>query len=581
MSSSSSSNGSGITSPTRRPLDPIARTALRYTISPREYELLHQYLISRAPRPVQKRAPEPKRYAKLTAQTPEKGKAGRGDATIGPADDSNVVALRSAVRVFAAVYLGFKGYELVIRKLSERRGSPPKKGVPFGNARLALSFSSILLVHKLLHRFFKRLRTSLLSDEASAARFRKRNPRVSRVLASATTPALGAALSGLCLGISPADQLRVTIAIYLFARSLEFSYNALELNGSIWKGGKEGKPWWFGSWMLMPFACGQLLHAFVFDRDCFPADYGAFILKRSPEYMQTRPKEYPVGAATPWPSTFSIVDALAQLSKLNWPPFLSPILYPSTKETLPASLAHLSPVTSGAHPGLKYTSCALLHPHTPSCSRTYVTYFFKAFPMNIRTFTLIYGAFSLLAIRSAIKAPLTFMNKLAERILRMAVFITGAIGTSWASICAFNRLLSPRTLSTQRFFLGGFIGGIWAFIARERERGNFLYSARLSLDSFYKVGRKRGWWKGITNGDVLLFTASLALVDYVYQTRPDAVQGAAIRKAVSVMRGEGWRDSVEPEAEAGKEELKEQERNESVLGESTVVVDGEEGKKEV
>lgn len=38
-----------------------------------------------------------------------------------------------------------------------------------------------------------------------------------------------------------------------------------ERNGRLKK-----RPWWFGSWMLQPFAFGQLLHAFVFDVDCFP-----------------------------------------------------------------------------------------------------------------------------------------------------------------------------------------------------------------------------------------------------------------------------------------------------------------------
>ena len=573
---SSSPSSSGIASPTRKPLDPIARTALRYTISPREYELLHQYLISRAPRPVQKRAPAPKRFEKITSKPKDRedGKDGNGVGELSP--ESNVVALRSAFRVFVAVYVGFKGYEVVMRKLAERRGGAKvqSQGVKFGNARLALSFSSILLFHKLLHRFFKRLRTSLLDE--NAAPFRKRNPKIADVLTSTYTPAVGAALSGVFLGISPADQLRVTIAIYLFARSLEFSYNALESGGYLWKSeeeGGKGKPWWFGSWMLMPFACGQLLHAFVFDRDCFPADYGSFILKRSPEYIQTRPSTYPVGK--PWPGTFEIVDALAELSRLNWPPFISPILFPNLKEHLPVSVASVGPVTAGANPGLKHTSCALLHPREPSCTKTYLQYFAKALPGNLRFFALIYGAFALLGIKSAFKNPLSFANRLSERIVRMALFITGAIGTSWASICFFNNVLPHKTLPTQRLFLGGFIGGLWAFIARRNERGNFLYSARLSIDSLYKVGKKRGWWRGVRNGDVLLFMASLALLDGVYQAKPDAVQGATVRKAVGVLRGEGWKDKVEPKTEKGKEELAEKEAEEEVLGESTVVVEDE------
>ena len=70
------------------------------------------------------------------------------------------------------------------------------------------------------------------------------------------------------LGVYPADQLRVTIAIYALSRAAEFAYNLAEEEGWVW--GKGERPWWWGSWLLMPLASGQLLHAFVFDRDCFP-----------------------------------------------------------------------------------------------------------------------------------------------------------------------------------------------------------------------------------------------------------------------------------------------------------------------
>ena len=131
------------------------------------------------------------------------------------------------------------------------------------NFRLSLSLSLILLLHRLLHRFFSRLRVNLLTKDA--APFRRRNPRISKSLTSHLTPAVGASLAGLALGVYPADQLRVTMAIYVVTRAAEFTYNALENDGWFRR-----KPSWVGSWMLMPFATGQLLHAFVFDRDCFP-----------------------------------------------------------------------------------------------------------------------------------------------------------------------------------------------------------------------------------------------------------------------------------------------------------------------
>ena len=85
---------------------------------------------------------------------------------------------------------------------------------------------------------------------------------------------------------------------------------------------------------------------------------------------------------------------------------------------------------------------------------------------------------------------------------------------------------------------------MWAFVARKGERSNFLYCARLSIDSLWKVGVKHGWWKGFKSGDVFVFVASLALLNVVYEARPRAVRGSVLRKGMGVVRGDGWVDRV-------------------------------------
>ena len=134
------------------------------------------------------------------------------------------------------------------------------------NFRLSLSLSTILLLHRILFRFFTRLRAHLLTPEARP--FRLRNKKTSKTLTSNLAPAIGASLAGFMLAAYPSDQLRVTIAIYTLSRAAEFAYNLAEDEGWIW--GKKERPWWWGSWLIFPLTCGQLLHAFVFDRDCFP-----------------------------------------------------------------------------------------------------------------------------------------------------------------------------------------------------------------------------------------------------------------------------------------------------------------------
>ena len=138
------------------------------------------------------------------------------------------------------------------------------------NLRLSLSLSAILLLHRILYRFFLRLRASLRSKDA--APFRRRNPRIARSLTSRVAPAIGASLAGFALAVYPADQLRLSAAIYSATRALEFLYNAFESDGYF-----KDRPWWWGSWMLTPLATGQLLQAFVFDRDCVPGVRGCLL----------------------------------------------------------------------------------------------------------------------------------------------------------------------------------------------------------------------------------------------------------------------------------------------------------------
>ncbi|KAF2712339.1 hypothetical protein K504DRAFT_464431 [Pleomassaria siparia CBS 279.74] len=516
-SSSSASQPSSSGKPEQ--LDPILRNALRYTISPREYQLLHQYLLSRAPA-VKKRTLPPRRYEAITKAT----------------DDYNAAAIRASLRLAVGMFSALKAWELISTKLLSRGTvARPQRKVPIWkstNVRLTASLSLILLFHRLLRRFFTRLRESLLSNDAKP--FRKRNPRIARSLTSKIAPAIGSSMAGFFLAVYPGDQLRITMAIYVFTRALEFWYNHLEDQGYF-----HNKPYWVGSWMLMPVSAGQLLHAFVFDRDCFPEAYGKFILNNSPEYIQKRPEGYPTHLS--WPSTFGIVDSLAQISKMNWLPFVSPILFPVT-ETLPKSLAAISPITSPAHPAIKSLSCALLHPNDPSCMRTYVSYWIQAFPKVARFFTLFLTAMSITRYKAFLNSPIRAVNQLAKSILRMSLFISGAIGTSWGSICLFQNVFPRTFLPTQRWFLGGFLGGMWAFLERKNGRGNFMYSARMSIDSLWKVGTKRGWWRGVKNGDVLLFTISLATINVLYEMSPRSVNSGVARKGLGVLRGEGWVD---------------------------------------
>ncbi|KAG6006588.1 hypothetical protein E4U43_000420 [Claviceps pusilla] len=571
-------------------VDPVLRNTLRYTISAREYATLHKYFLSRS-KALRRAVPSPASVDKALQPQPQQQhrRGGRGD-------DYNARAVRHALRVFLATLAGMKGWEAVARRLrgggGKRARSPSSlssgsgSGAGFPALRLSTSLSGILLLYRFLFRFLTRLRVHLL--DAQAEPFRVRNPRTAAALTSPFAPAVGASLAGFALGMCPAEkkqQLRVSIALFALFRALEFSWDLCEAEGLVWgfvttssgggggglgsgSGGKKrekremrARPWWFGSWLLQPLAFGQLLHAVVFDRDCFPASYGRFIFSHSAGYLHAAPEAW--SAPSAWPSTSAVVDSLAQMARMQWPAYVSPTMFPHKQQhqhgLLPPAIQAVAPLTAQAHPLITSLSCATLHPSDPSCSRTLLTFWLNAFPRLARFFLALYAGLALVLsprqlLPSLYHAPLSTLTGILSRALRSSVFATGAIATAWSSLCFFQSYFPRRLLPTQRFFLGGFLAGLWASILDRRHgRPIFLSSARTSLHSLWRVGLKRRWWRAVWAGDVAVFVVALMLMGVAYERDASAaVRDRQWRKGISWLRGEGWRDWGTEEVEDDK-----------------------------
>lgn len=68
---------------------------------------------------------------------------------------------------------------------------------------------------------------------------------------------------------------------------------------------------------------------------------------------------------------------------------------------------------------------------------------------------------------------------------------------------------------------------------------NSLYAARTSVDSLWKVGVKRRWWRPVKAGDVWLFVASLAVYNVVYDLgRKLPGDSDRAMSLIKVLRGE-------------------------------------------
>jgi hypothetical protein len=126
----------------------------------------------------------------------------------------------------------------------------------------------------------------------------------------------------------------------------------------------------------------------------------------------------------------------------------------------------------------------------------------------------------------------------------MSAFLTGSLATAWSSICFFQTWFPRAFLPQGRFWLGGFLAGWWAVLMQGRPGGRsvFLASAKVSVESLWKVGVKRRWWRAMRGGDVWVFVAALMVTGMVYERDAKAVREQGWRKGISWVRGEGWRD---------------------------------------
>ncbi|EZF33226.1 hypothetical protein TMEN_384 [Trichophyton mentagrophytes] len=517
------------------------KTVLRLLCSGEEYRKLHESVIQNLPQSIQDRAYSPATFNNI----------------IKSRDKYTTAALRSSIRLFWITRLGMKLLDFIKSRIIARAGtSDVSSNAPFRDSpafRLPLSLSLMLLFHRLLHRFFSRLRANLRTDNAQP--FRERNPRISKALTSKYAPAIGASLAGFFLGLYPQAQLRLTVAIYASTRSLEVLYNALLENGWL-----SFRPWWFGSWLLMPLSMAQLFHAFVFDREATPSWFGNVILKFTPGYIKRRPSGLPGMVA--WPEPFETVDALAKVAELKWPPFTSPILHPSVTDTLPAAVQTISPITSPSHPAIASLSCALLHPKSPSCLTAFIHQVLLSVPPLVRSVAKVYLALSVLKFKSFVTSPVTSINEVSKKILSATALISSSIGAAWGSICLFNAVLPRKLLPTQRFYLSGAISGLpFAVLCGSGYRAHFLYLFRQAVESAWKTGVKRGLWRGYKGGDLWVLVASWALLGVLLERNPANITDQGFRKALTWMRGDGYNDLAERRAKKSKRDSAEQARS--------------------
>ncbi|KAI5299429.1 hypothetical protein KEM55_002176 [Ascosphaera atra] len=501
--------------PKNSEVHPLLRNALRLTISADEYEAFYRLLEKRTSEKIHSRALHPTRYRQLASST----------------NKFRDAALRDSLRTFIAAATAAQLADLLLQRL--KKGAAER--IP--SLRIASSVSLTLLLHRLIRRFLVRLRANLRNDDARP--FRDRNPRVAGLLTHRYTPPIGASAAGFALALFPEGHLRSYLALYLFVRALEATYNVVEKKEYFFK----EKPWWFGSWLLMPLSVAQLFHAFVFDRETIPGWLSTFLLGNAPAYIQTPSEGLPAAKKFPTPS--ETVDALARLAELKWPAFTSPILHPAHPQPLPPGVEKIAYITNPAHPSISSLSCAMLHPKLTSCLNVAVQQSLLTIPKLGRRIVQLLLLAKLIYIKDVLRHPLKAANSICTNALTGTFVLTAALSSAWSSICLLNSYLPRRLLPTQRLYISGMLAGLpFGAMHGQGNRDFFMYFFRMAISSLWETGKKKKIFRPIKNGDLFVISASWAALAILLNGRPKTVPGKSFRKGLTWCQGNGFVDPV-------------------------------------
>lgn len=168
---------------------------------------------------------------------------------------------------------------------------------------------------------------------------------------------------------------------------------------------------------------------------------------------------------------------------------------------------------------LHYTCYDIGHTWHRSCSFASLEICIIGFIESCKIYGVVYLLSTLLRGK---KINFQFAKKLLKDYIQSVCFLTvnafGYIG----SFCVIRHILQHVNVFTASF-LPGFVGAVAAIAVERRERRSMLavYVTNVAAESAWNVMVDRGYVKPIFKGDMLIFTATMAVLGYYFrQSKP-------------------------------------------------------------
>ncbi|KAJ2168467.1 hypothetical protein GGH15_001364 [Coemansia sp. RSA 562] len=165
-------------------------------------------------------------------------------------------------------------------------------------------------------------------------------------------------------------------------------------------------------------------------------------------------------------------------------------------------------------------TCGLFHPSTTSCALGMANSFSRGFPFAMKMYVPLNIAVQVMFKRGIIlKDPMSVLLKIIKSSTRSSAFFALMSMAILQAPCIFRNMLGRDTVFG--YIAGGIFGGLAVLTeVRSRHIELGMYCFLRALQMAWNVGIKKGMWSNVRHGEVMMLSASMAVLMSIFQNDP-------------------------------------------------------------
>ena len=305
------------------------------------------------------------------------------------------------------------------------------------------------------------------------------------------TPGKAGAAAGFAAGLAlffEGRERRAGIAQQVLVRGLQQGWNALKEANHI------SFPFEQGDAFLFIICSAQIMYSYVRHPQVLPPAFYSFIRDTGP-----------------------IPEAIlrAVRGNLHGQPIGDPLALIEPFKPTPAALSAASSISSTAI--LPIVDCALMHPHTDSCTthgrNVFFSVFKKIFPVY-GTLTLVPAA--AFRTKSFIHRPLHMLKRIRVSTVRSSIFLGVFVSSYQEFVCLIRELTRKGVLKEDWrgwYWVAGVVSSLSIFIEDKGRRTELaLYTLPRAVESIYLIFYGKGYMPHLPGFEVSMFAAGMGII---------------------------------------------------------------------